>query len=1190
MAIFQHMNQIAFRGAKGGGDGGGSAPQPVRTPDNLRSEDAFEIILGLAEGPIEGCDEFYIGDTLLVNADGTTNFKDFILNVYAGDALPNYVIKPTLGGASRGHSVNTSLYSGVPVIRQTDTGQLDFIDVRMVVQGLYRQDNNGVYGSEVTFTLEYKALSETQWRPGFESYAWSSFTPPGPTADRVTGVQFTVQATVNASTGAYDCLVERRPSGGSWATLQHLVGTVPQQQVVLTWTTDEFGNQIPASYGWAYPSTVSLSGTVTDLAPNAYELRVTGGSFSGAQAYVPQPVTISGKTSSSYVKEFRFPVERINEAYQIRVTKLSAEDEDGVVRSLAWESYQEIVAEQYTFPNTAVAHLTGRASNQFSSLPDFKGVYRGLKVKVPSNYDPVTKTYSGLWDGTFNVAWTDNPAWCLYDFVTNTNYGIAAYYPIYLDKYAIYDAGVWCDERVSDGSCRYTFNSVISDPRSSREQAAYMAGVFNGTFFDDQNGTAYLRVDKDEPAVHLFTEENTVDGFHYSFTDLSTRYNDITVTFVNPELGWNQDRRRVPDDDDIAENGRIPLDFIAIGCTSEKEAIRRARYKLLTSLTECMSVSFKTNRLGCHVQPWEIVLVADPTLGYAISGRFRALNVARTVLTLRDAVYLEAGVSYIIKFDHAGAIVERQLVSPTAGPNLSLTLNEALPSNIPEYCTFSIEGGDLGTPKPFRVMKVEEADGNPDAWTITAVEVNRNKWADVDNYTQTNVIQYSSLDDALSVPGPTQVNFTEVFVKSTRDFYLLVNPTFDRTKFRYYRQEFEVWSRPVSGGAFERRTVVNGDTIVNHPAGDYEFRVLGKSFVGGTTNLNNAKSFFYSVTNPAEPPSDVPWVMVNGEWLTWTYPDPPLDFAGFEVRYHFGGRLSWSDAVKAHPGSLVAAPPFNLRQIPAQANVILVRAVDFFDNASANSAYVLRNVGDPVTNNVVETFDFKSAGFTGSVLNGEVVGGNLTTTDAPGSTFYTSSGVPKYSGVSSQAFYKVPQLTLTYVDSFTLEASGNLVMDYTISGGCPYSLHYREYGHQNMYSGGSVYSGNSSASMYAQSAWLPLPPSVYVPPGRYQIKLEVSAGSPKSVVSKYRALIDVDDVVEYLSDVTISPGGTRLPITKQFTSIKTVNCTLQFDGGVGYSVRVIDKDADLGPLVQIVDSAGVGTSGVIDVYLQGYYR
>jgi predicted phage tail protein len=1067
------MGHISFhgRGGGGGGGGGGGSPAPaqVRTPDNLRSQDAFEIILGLGEGPIDACESFLVGDTPLNNADGSTNFSDFNLSIYAGDFAPTYVIKPTLGGISRGVNIGVVFFSGVPVTRTTQNGNIDFLGIRLAVQQLYRQDANGVYTNSLEMTVEYKPSSSSTWT---------------------------------------------NPYGGS--------------------------------------------------------------------------ITISGKTTSTYVKELRFPVSRISENYDIRITKLSPENDVDNFRVVQWESFQEITASQYTWPNTAIAHLTGRASNQFTSLPQFSGIYRGVKVKVPTNYDPITRTYSGTWDGTFKTAWTNNPAWCLYDFVTNGHYGIATYYPIFMDKYSVYEAGQWCDQIMSDGRPRYTFNQLISDPRSGREQALYMAGIFNAVFFDDQNGTASLRVDKEEAAIHLFAEENTIDGFSYASTDVNTRFNDITVTFTNPDYSYQEDRRRVFNQADIDLNGRIPHDFIAVGCDNAPEAVRRASFKLLTGMTETLMVSFKTNRRGLFVQPWDVMLIADQDLGYALSGRVQSLDGTRKVVTLRDPLYLEVGVSYTISFDYLGQLFETNLVAASSGNNYTLTLADALPSNLPEFCTFTVSGGLLGTPKPFRVLKVSEAEGNPDGIEINGIEINRNKWTQADNYTDTTVIQYSALTSPLVVPGPSTVAFSERFNKRTKQFELVVEPTLDRDAYRYYSGDFDVWSRQKGVGAYELRTLINGDTIVNHPAGLCEFKVLPKSYVGGSAVLGNVASYEFTVTNPADPPGNIPWLQVNNSWLHWTYPDPPLDFAGFELRYSLDGRLLWDTGVNATPGSLIAAPPFALTVVPQGVLGVMLKAVDYFGNYSDSAATVVLNLGDPIINNIIMTKDCKALGWLGTKSNATVSGGNLTADLVPGGSFYSSDGShPRYSGENSANFYATPRLQLDYIDTLSLTSAAYLNIDAEITGG-GYLVYYREYGAAPFYDGGSMY-GELGGSMYLTNPWLPLSQHAWLPAGNYEIKLTVPARSQAATVSRWSFIVDVDDIVERFSNISVGSGGTRLPITKTYTSISVVNLTLQYDGGSSYTVRVLDKDPVLGPLVKAYDLTGAATTGHVDAVIEGYF-
>jgi len=533
---------------------------------------------------------------------------------------------------------------------------------------------------------------------------------------------------------------------------------------------------------------------------------------------------INGKTSSNYVRQFSCPVDPNNpNQIEIRVTKTSPESNVNHICTVSWESFEEIRNQSYKWGGTAVLQISGRATNQFSSMPQFSGIYDGRIVRVPTNYDPVAKLYAGIWDGTFKLAYTDNNAWLLYDFITDSNYGMASYCPIYIDKYSIYEAAVWCDDRMPDGSCRYTFNELIAEPRQGREQAAYLAGTFNAAFFDDGNGTAFIKVDKDDPATHLFAEENIDGDFEYSFSDMSTRYNDITVTFTNPDLDWNDDRRRVYDEADIALNGRVPFDFIAQGCTSAAEAINRARYKLVTALTETMSVVFKTNRLGRFVRPWDVMLIADPTTGYSVSGRIKSIDGTRSVMTLRDPVYLEAGQSYGIILDTPDGPWTAALTGATAGANLTLTLTTPLAFDPPEQATFSLYGGNLGLPKPFRVLKIDEVDGSPDQMQIMGVEINRDKWASIASGTVDTPAVYNNVD--LSVAPVTNLVVNQAVSTSPLGVQIDLHVRWDKSPSKWVTDYGVSYS--LNGGPWARlSTVGNTEAVIsNVVTGTYEIRV-----------------------------------------------------------------------------------------------------------------------------------------------------------------------------------------------------------------------------------------------------------------------------------------------------------------------------------------------------------------------------
>lgn len=457
-------------------------------------------------------------------------------------------------------------------------------------------------------------------------------------------------------------------------------------------------------------------------------------------------VSVTGKTTVGVLKEFRKDVPRLPDAdWQIRMMKISPDNDDHVIVDMSWESVQMTNKEKLTYPNTAIVHGLGVANGQFSSIPEFSGVYDGLVIRVPTNYNPDLRTYDDTlpWDGSFKFAWTNNPAWVLYDLITNTRYGMAAHRR-YIDanRFKFYEAARWCDEPVTEGAGpgkrpRYTYNDVLIEPRPAMEMLQYVAGSFNGLIWDDLQGQIHLRVDKDDPAVQLFTPENVVDSgggntFSYTFTDSSVRANDVSVTFTNPDLDWAEDRRRIPNvttsEDDIAKYGRIPMDFIAVGCTNASEAIAKAQVRLLSALTETTMVTFTTSRQGALLNLYDVILVSDPDMGWSLSGRVSTYD--KDFVNFRDFIYMETLKEYTMKLQSQNGIIEVKVRPEQIGHVKRLiVVNKDMPANLPKLCVFTLEeDGGLGFAKPFRVLTLEEVDGSPYLYSVTALEINRNKY------------------------------------------------------------------------------------------------------------------------------------------------------------------------------------------------------------------------------------------------------------------------------------------------------------------------------------------------------------------------------------------------------------------------------------------------------------------------------
>jgi predicted phage tail protein len=331
---------------KGSGGKPKAPPSPVNTPDNLRSADTVEMVLGLSEGPIKGLTNghksFYVGDTVLQRQDGEYNFQDFDLKIFPGDHTPE-MLKYRLGGESSNNQVGVSLAYGIPVTRQTQHGNIDAIDIRLVVSALYKQvqegKNPGVFDHTFNFAIRYKPVSASSWGDWYD--AGSIMQPTNPHVSEWDS-SWSEDSYQDGSGNWLDPRDQKQWSNAGWFS-------------GVLWYRDQLANQ-----------------------PG------------GAPPY--GNLFIRGKTTSAYVKEFRIPVQRIPEPYQIQIQRLTPDSSLGgdpqYIAEVSWESFQTIDTTPKFYPNTAIAQVVAKSTDQFSSIPQMWGVYDGLIVRVPSNYNP----------------------------------------------------------------------------------------------------------------------------------------------------------------------------------------------------------------------------------------------------------------------------------------------------------------------------------------------------------------------------------------------------------------------------------------------------------------------------------------------------------------------------------------------------------------------------------------------------------------------------------------------------------------------------------------------------------------------------------------------------------------------------------------------------------------------------------
>lgn len=799
------------------------------------STDIMEVILGVSEGPIKGLKDgaksFYIGDTPLIAQDDTANFDRFEIKSYLGHEV-GQDIHSLIGGFGAAVNVGLRLERDVPVIRSGVQNNIDYLDVRINVAALYHISKKGAQKNHSgRIKIEYRRASVGTWQPVTTLTKLARREIP-----LVKGGYDVVEPIIvgddDPSTVDPDAIFLKEDEG-----FAPYKGGIPFASPIHQWFTTlgaPFAVDSTADDGtvhkiWVNPITKQVS--VWNGAA-----WVTPGSsvqYAGLDStpVVDGIITISGKTTSGAVQEYRIPVENLSDdTYDVRVTKLNGHDGDKNIFEISWDSIGEISAKSFNFPGLAVTQVAGRSSDQLTSVPELSGIYEGRTIRVPSNYDPETRTYTGTWDGAWKIAYSNNPAYIGYDLVSNDRYGMSAYYPINLNKWDIYEAGRWCDVITADGTPRFTFNGLISNRMGCREAVNYIFGIFGGRFFDDGNGQAVVKIDQTSNPVAVFAPENVVDGvFNYSFTGISTHYNDITVQFTNPDLNWQTDQRRVFDQGHIDRYGRIPKSIQAVGCTNEKEAIRRGRYYLATSLSEKISVSFKTNRQGVFVQPYDLILIADPSLDFGWSGRVGTVVNASTI-SFRDPIFLEEGFDYQITFllSTAGDGLQTFPMTLAAGQagevRRQLEVVGTLPAEVQADTQFSVGavGDTNAAPKTFRVLSVTPGGDNDDDVTIEAIEHNRVKWDFVDGLVDTLPVDKTG-SEANIAPLPV-ANFDVIaeLVGEAMSHTLVWTPSPSNGVVNYKLQ------MSVDGNPFRDLGTTEGLELVipSLPAGDYLFSIV----------------------------------------------------------------------------------------------------------------------------------------------------------------------------------------------------------------------------------------------------------------------------------------------------------------------------------------------------------------------------
>ncbi|BDE03272.1 TipJ family phage tail tip protein [Pasteurella multocida] len=439
-------------------------------------------------------------------------------------------------------------------------------------------------------------------------------------------------------------------------------------------------------------------------------------------------VSISGKYSSQYLKQVEFgdlpPV-----PFQVKVERVNADSKSQRLQNnTIWASYTEIIETQFAYPNTAILGIRFD-SEYFSSIPNRTYEIYGIEMKVPSNYDPFERTYTGFWDGTFKIAWTNNPAWILYDLMTNKRYGLGWRLGEFnVDKWALYQAAQYCDQMVPDGfggqEPRFTCNAWLTDQRKAYDVINDICSIFRA--MPVWNGREFTVV-MDRPAdpVWTYTNANVISGeFSYQYSAQKARHNEIHIEYIDADDSYERKIEVVSDDDLIRRHGLNVKKVTAFACTSRGQAFRTGKWILETERLETKTVTFAVGAEGLMHIPGDIIRVAD--CDYAdtnIGGR--VLDINGNKVTLDREIEIN-GNSHLTYIDGEAKHKDIRIVSKN-GKEVML---ESEPVGLAELGVWSLTTQEINV-QLFRALTINEEEQGQ--YTIVALQHEPQKEAIVDN-------------------------------------------------------------------------------------------------------------------------------------------------------------------------------------------------------------------------------------------------------------------------------------------------------------------------------------------------------------------------------------------------------------------------------------------------------------------------
>ncbi|MCE3106955.1 TipJ family phage tail tip protein [Yersinia enterocolitica] len=594
---------------------------------------------------------------------------------------------------------------------------------------------------------------------------------------------------------------------------------------------------------------------------------------------------VDGKSTTGYPRSHRIDLPASTEGWQIRVRRVTPNTTNTarVADRMLVDAVVEIVDAKLRYPNLALLYIQFDAK-QFQNIPTITCKPKMDIIRVPSNYDPINRTYSGVWDGTFKWAWTNNPAWIFYDLCINEEYGLGQWIKannLSTSKWELYEIAKYCDQLVPDGrggtEPRHLCDVYIQGQEDAINVLSDIISIFSGMFYW-AGGEIRALADMSRPVDMVYSRANVKDGFQYSSASERTHYSQAMVSYSNPDNRYQDDIEPVVVRSLVRRYGTLNADITAIGCTRRSEAIRRGKWVLYTNEKD-RAVSFTVGLEGRIPLPGWVIGVADQLLAGRVLGGRISSAVGRNV-TLDRKPDAKPGDRLIVNLP-SGVAQARTVQSVN---DKVVTVSVAYSELPAAECAWSVDADDLAV-QLYRVVGIKDASTEKEiAYEINAIEYDENKWAKIESGAIIEDRPISIIPPGVQ-PPPKNIEITSFSAIAQGLAVTTLHVEWDAAESAIaYEAE---WRRDNGNWIAAPRTSTRSFDVTGIYAGRYQCRVrainaaeISSIWANATETALNGKE-----GNPPMPVGFAATGILFGITLNWGYPEGAEDALKTEIEY-----------------------------------------------------------------------------------------------------------------------------------------------------------------------------------------------------------------------------------------------------------------------------------------------------------------